>query len=328
MLKMSVLTGVLLLASGIGAQVTMVDTSEGTSAFDIAAASVPDFIEAQNAALRAAGQSVAIARIDVTLNASALSAGANTQTTFYAKNHTLRLSTRWVQGDPRRQARSAISYANWRPGMFTLNRDGEYFDVESGVDAAAATWNRVLCSNARVLETAVPANVIPSRYLRFSGYTNVPSLADVRIVGWLPGGIFDRVFGPNGKNFVAITIYTAFVDPATGEFTDIDGDQRPDQADAEIWFQEGGYFDMRWTLLPSADFYQSGIEFDVQTIALHELGHALDLDHIGALFTDPYGRYREAPVAVMNAIASFSKRVPYGTDSAALCSNFVTWKLP
>jgi hypothetical protein len=326
MLKMFVLTG-LLLASGIGAQLIMVDKSDGTSAFDIAAASVPEFIEAQNAALRAAGQSVAIARIDVTLNASALSAGANAQTTFYAKNHTLRLSTRWVQGDPRRQGRSAISYANWRPGMFTLNRDGEFFDVESGLDAAAATWNRVLCSNARLLETAVPANVIPSRYLRFSGYTNVPSLADIRNVGWLPGVIFDRVFGPNGKNFVGVTIYSAFVDPATGQFTDIDGDQRPDQADAEIWFQEGGFFDIRWTLLPSRDFSQDGV-FDVETIVLHELGHALDLDHVGALFVSADGFFREAPIAVMNAFATYSKRVPYGTDAAALCSNFGAWKLP
>jgi hypothetical protein len=315
-----------LIAPVLAAQAAPEAKLETMATIEVASASVQEFIERQNQLSRAAGEPSAIERIEVMLSPAAAARAGIPETVFYAKTHTMRLASRWVQGDPRRQGRRAISYGNWEPGMWTLGLDHQYFYVEPGLDGAAATWNNVLCSNARLVKTSLPPLTIPSRYLRFRGYANVPQLVDIGIVGWLPGSIFEKLFGPIGRLYVGITIYDAYVDPLTGQFTDIDGDQRPDQANAEIWFQEGGYYDVLWTLQANDDFYQLGM--DVQTIALHELGHALDLDHMGAVFTDPRGVVHESPIAIMNPLAVRSKRVPFGTDAAALCSNFATWTLP
>ena len=67
---------------------------------------------------------------------------------------------------------------------------------------------------------------------------------------------------------------------------------------------------------------------DVETVALHENGHALELGHFGKLTASVKKgalKIQAAPRAVMNATYIGPYRAPAGTDNASYCGNFASW---
>jgi len=65
---------------------------------------------------------------------------------------------------------------------------------------------------------------------------------------------------------------------------------------------------------------------DIETVALHENGHALGFGHFGKIFiTNNNNKLHVAPRAVMNAIILGALRDPLGTDNASFSSVYGNW---
>ena len=58
---------------------------------------------------------------------------------------------------------------------------------------------------------------------------------------------------------------------------------------------------------------------DIQTVAIHESGHAFGLGHFGKV-TEKDGIFQFSPRAAMNAVIPLEDRQIYGTDIASFCS--------
>jgi hypothetical protein len=206
----------------------------------------------------------------------------------------LRQPFRWVAGDERRDAED---------GTLSYLVDGSWGDATaSGVDAATtaraigramSTWAQDPCLDFEVVERAWGGgDVTVTDFFMAGGPLGDPFAADVVFGGWLPADGF--YFGPQT---LAVSVTYVFVDRATGAPTDVDRDGNLDVALAEIYFNDA--FD--WTI--------RGAGIDVETAALHEAGHALDLGHFGS-----------PPAAVMNPVYDGPRHDLEAIDHAGLCS--------
>ncbi len=201
---------------------------------------------------------------------------------------------RWVPGDARRGSSDAsLSYlfdGSWGDlGPGGISRQG----VEDAVNRAVAVWSQDSCLDAVPLVDRGEAtgDVTVFDFVAGAGGLGDPFAADLVVAGFQPG--LDSVFD---SNIVAFSVSFIFVD-ADGNPTDIDHDGHFDTAHNEIYFNEN----LDWSL-------HGGSGFDVETTALHELGHALGLGHFGP-----------PPTSVMNPVYEGIRRHLFPIDHAALC---------
>jgi hypothetical protein len=80
-----------------------------------------------------------------------------------------------------------------------------------------------------------------------------------------------------------------------------------------------GYADTVWTETYYSDAYAWSIDgqlpsIDVETVALHESGHALGLGHFGP-----------PPDAIMNPDYAGIRHSPLATDDAGICGVWSSW---
>ena len=279
-------------------------------AFSKADNDVNAFLAALNAELAASGLNIAVERAEfVTVDDGSAEAGQ----TVYANDRTKRLDSRWVPGDPRRDADgNDITYLNYSPLMAANGS----IDAEPPIDASFATFNDVTCTGLNIVKRP-DTGVFPSAI--FAG--GDPFVADIVELGFLPGVYFELVLGPGTSEYVLGVTFTFIFGSfdAEGNFTpsDVDGDGRYDTALKEVWYND----DFTWT-----DAGTGGI--DIETVALHENGHALEMGHFGKIFTTGKPgslKLHVAPRAVMNAIILGELRDLLGTDNAAYCGNFASW---
>jgi hypothetical protein len=234
--------------------------------------------------------------------------------TLFASHHVLRLDTRWVPGDPRRYAEGDdLTY------MVSTDRGASASgltasETEAALDRALATWQEQTCSKLRLVKRAEGGDpTIVDGILQMGAFGD-PYLADIAVGGFMPPAFFNRL-APGGGNFIlAATITMIYVDSHRRP-VDENGDGRYDTAVKEIYFNDA----FPWTLDDPAGR-------DLETVALHETGHALGLGHFGHLFiTERNGTVHSSPHAVMNAIYQGVLREPTGTDRAAYCGTYATW---
>jgi hypothetical protein len=127
--------------------------------------------------------------------------------------------------------------------------------------------------------------------------------ADVQHAGWqvdFGGGI------------LGVTFTFIWVD-ANGP-TDIDGNGKLDTAFREIYYDSG---------FPWADDGSTNI--DVESVAVHEIGHGLSQGHFGTVAFKNNGNLMRSPLAVMNAIYSMPLQTLQGTDDGGHCSDWAEW---
>jgi hypothetical protein len=235
--------------------------------------------------------------------------------TVYANDRLHRLGYRFVKNDPRRgTVGAAVRQATFLPLGFASTGSAT-INAKPSIDASFATWNGVQCANLSIVNNALPANVFPSAILNLGGFIENPLLNDINTAGFLPGSIFNLVLGPGASTQVlGVTFPFVFVD-AEGNPTDIDGDGNDDLAFAEIWYNAA----FRWNNTGT------GPNADIETVTLHENGHALGLNHFGKIAVNQNGKLHVSPRAVMNAIVLGTLRSPLGTDNAGFCGIWEDW---
>jgi hypothetical protein len=208
----------------------------------------------------------------------------------------------WVSGDPRRLADgNRLTYLVDRtdgPNAATVSDS-----FEAAIDRAVASWAGLSCAATTLLakrpDTGEDSDIFDA-HLGFGGFGNWQA-ADVVFGGWMPPSFFEEVAGEGGgTSILAMSVTFIFVGPDE-EPTDVDGDHHYDTAVNEIYFNDG----FSW---------QVGSGFDVETVALHEIGHSLGLGHFG-----PPSR------GIMNPVYRGPNPKLGPRDEAMACSVWASW---
>ncbi len=136
-------------------------------------------------------------------------------------------------------------------------------------------------------------------------------MADIVNAGWWPKAFFEAVGGPGGGDDIlafSVTFIFGFYDDQ-GNFipSDVNGDNYLDTALNEVYYNDG----FNWGI--DANLPQ----YDVETVALHENGHSLCIDHFGP-----------PPAAVMNPVYAGINHEPYPADLAGMVAVWGSWPNP
>ena len=212
---------------------------------------------------------------------------------------------RWVPGDPRRAADgSNLTYLVDQAGLPGSGLDAA--GVEAAIARAMKSWSTIPCVSAKVgVVKRADAGADPDIFDGLMGYGGFGDyrLADIVHAGWMPPDFFDAVSGPgSGQTVLAFSVTFIYIG-ADGSPTDVNRDGYLDTAANEIYYNEG----FAWLL-------GAGTGMDLESVALHELGHSLGIGHIGAPLE-----------AVMNPVYAGEHRSLDSLDQAALCSVWGTW---
>lgn len=260
-----------------------------------------------NSKLALSGASYRIEKLEYLTNNGAENMGQ----TIYANNRSLRLTSRWVPGDSRRLADgNNITYLNDN----TFRAANGSIDSSPPIDASFETWDSgTNCSDMPIVKRVDTGENPNYVLMSLFGVPVNPFLADIVETGFLPGWLFD-VIAPGGSGFIlGVTFTLIFVDE-NGNPTDIDNNGSTDTALKEVWYNDA----FLWST--------SGGGIDIETVALHENGHALELGHFGKIsVTNANGEVHFSPRAVMNAAYSGVQRDINEVTNAAHCSQFGSW---
>lgn len=211
---------------------------------------------------------------------------------FFNDRGNQRLPFQWVPGDPRRHGRTDIGYAVFPlfgPGAPDGLTAGQ---VDDAIGRAMATWESHICS---------PGLTIPRGTLQ----------------EWLDfqSDILHAGFAPLEEGVLGVTMPFIFIDPSTGDPTDIDSDGHLDYAFAIIVYSS----EFSWAI--------DG-DIDVETVALHEAGHGLAQGHFGRAFqTLANGRIHFSPRALMNAAYAGILQRLLGSDMGGHCDIWAAWPI-
>jgi hypothetical protein len=233
-------------------------------------------------------------------------------TTFFKDRGNKQLGAHFVPGDPRRAWSNPggpgddITYAiDQTLDAVPLGGSLTAEQTDAAIVRAMDTWNAQRCSYLPL--TRNPDFGLDIGVLAFEasgGAIGSPFIfADVQHAGFRDLNFSGGVLG--------ITFTYGFV--SGGEFTDIDGNGKLDVSFREI------YYDPSW-------IWRIDDNIDVETIALHEMGHGLSQAHFGKMFgTNKNGKLHWAPFALMNSGYVGVQQELTGTDRGGHCSIWAAW---
>lgn len=230
-------------------------------------------------------------------------------------NRILQQPFRWVPNDTRRNASGDnITYLVDQSDGATASGLTSA-QTEAAIDRSMTTWDRLRCMKTVDITKRVDAGADPDifdAFFGFGGFGN-PFLADTVSAGWLPRAFFDAVTGAP-DNVLAFSVTFIFIDPVTGEPTDLNGDNYLDTALNEVYYNDtfGAPGEPREGFPWGINVELPGI--DVETVALHENGHSLGVGHFGP-----------PPDAVMNPVYAGIRHDPFPTDKSGMCTVWAWW---
>lgn len=228
----------------------------------------------------------------------------------YAKDHEHRLSVHWLPYDPWRWGAREIF---WLIDDVDRTDDVPWEDATAAIGRAMNTWNTVPCANIPLVQWPhddIDWGIYQYWYWFDPAAGEEPGhnggspfwMADLTHAGWLPRDFFDFIWPPDGGDYVLGVTFT---------FT---WTARPD----DVAFKEIYYNDeFQWNI---------NAHYDIECVALHEVGHGLSLGHFGMIFRDAgTGKLRFVPNSVMNAIYYYIKHDLFGIDNASFCGIWSSW---
>ena len=227
---------------------------------------------------------------------------------------------RWVPNDPRRLAQGTdITYLVDRSDGATASGLSSA-QTEAAIDRALTTWSTDEALKKVNIVKRDDRGADPDIFDSFFGFGRFgnPFLADIVDAGWLPRDYFEAVGGPGGGGgILAFSVTFIFVDDVSGNPTDINGDNYLDAALNEVYYNNtfGDRRDDRSGNPWGINVALPGI--DVETVALHENGHSLELGHFGP-----------PPDAVMNPVYAGIRHVPLSPDDAGMNAVWGSWPNP
>lgn len=244
----------------------------------------------------------------------------------------------WVGHDPRRHPSEGLTLY-YRIDLTELPPGISAAETEAAINAAAGTFNRETCGTnfqlVRIDENPGADLGWVQRQVLGTGGSDAPQ-ADITFAGWLEDDFWTGIGFPNAFGLAVPVLFDAdgsswiwgldAFDP-TQATTDINNDRKRDLFATEIYFRRNANYVTDDEELGNTLFY-----IDLQTIVLHELGHALGMDHFGrtSVILDENGELVEVVINensanVMNTNNYFVRRNLRGSDRASFCQLYGNW---
>ncbi len=244
----------------------------------------------------------------------------------------------YVPGDARRHE-DDLDVLHYRVDLTELPPGFTADEVEAAIESAADTFNTVPCSKTRLVrvDEDVTADIGFAQHLTGLGGSPDPR-PDITFGGWVPTEFFETIGMPdaNGVTFPVVFDadesslvpgYDALAAP--GDYSDIDRDGNADAYALEVYFN----IDSTYTMDPAEG--DSPFAIDIESIALHELGHALGMDHFGRteiIFDENFEfvgiEVNPHSTPLMNTNNYLTTRGLSGSDVASFCEIYANWGTP
>lgn len=281
-----------------------------------------DFSE-WDAMLRKEGLNLQLAKYEYVTFGATAQAGRE----VLASDRSKQLPYQWVAGDPRRGGATDL--------LWTI--DGTEGATSSGVtqaqtdqatEDAMQTWQDVKCSSIPLVQLPnTPDDVgVVQALMGYGGLLAI--VADYVHAGFLPKEFFEDLEEGGGEGILGVT-FTFFCSDLGAPPEDLDGDGFSDTCYTETYYND--YFD--WMIDAPADLFGP---IDVETVVVHEAGHAISQGHFGDIFFDAasvfqlggkffFRHLHLSPYAVMNAVIFETQQKLTGSDIGGHCSIWGSW---
>lgn len=243
----------------------------------------------------------------------------------------------WVENDARRHDTDGLTLY-YRIDQTELPTGISLEATEAAIESAVATFNDVRCArNFKLVR-------VPSDPATDYGWVqddlgvggSATLLPDITFAGWVSPQFFANLGLPDSLGVGIPIVYGTDDTTPTwgfdvlaegGDFSDTNGDGKYDKAATEIYFNNAASF-----VVDDADLGNTLFHIDLESIILHELAHALDMDHFGRtkFIIDENGDLvdiliNENSVNVMNTNNYFVKRELSGSDAGSFCGTWASW---
>jgi hypothetical protein len=262
-----------------------------------------EFLDNMNARLASQGYSFAISSMETLAGPDSNEMGL---TVFSSVHGNKQLGHDFVPGDARRTwGNTNGANITWAYDTVDITADVSPAAQRAAITAGQEDWADVGCSTVSTDEVQAAGDIgFVQAFYGLGGDFDIK--ADITHATFIPGGIL-------APSTLGVTFTFIFTD-GSGP-TDIDNNGRLDTALREIWYNDGFAWDTEGA--PGT--------IDIQTVALHEAGHAMSRAHYGNVAVNPQGKLLLTPRASMNAIYFGEFRELAGTDTGGHCSDWADW---
>lgn len=293
-------------------QSSPMDAYIGLKSASIGTEVTSEFLDKINVGLAARGLGYRILKADYLTASGSKEPG---QTVYAHDKGNKQLEVDFVPNDLRR----AWSGANPNEITYAIDQTADAIppsggltatETDAAIERAFATWGNASCSDLGLIRNddfGMDIGLVAYVFSDLVGGTGgTPYVfADIQLAGW------GNIDFPDG--ILGVTFTFAF-DDGEGVYTDIDNNGKFDAAFSET------YLDPSWNW---AD--DGSTDIDVESIAVHEIGHGLCQNHFGKVSVNKNGKVIISPRAVMNALYTSPLRELQGSDNGGHCSIWSSW---